>query len=346
MASRIFHETRGMEGADGFVVGDAGRDDLATAGPAGHEMRLDQAGRDAQIGFDEAAIELDRRSALRGDAEIDVIGVVARIVVLDSNPRHDPGVAHQFGKFFANVWPMQAGRDQNNDAVERNARGDQGFDDRPQEEMVGHGPRDVANQDAGAFAPTGEFNQRRGMGRLRQRASNRRCGIDDLVELSLGDHGDFRFGGHAQRKMAAAVGNGDRVSHVGALVFIGQSLSTLIGRAAPICQFQRRAASCQKKSAGRTTATAVLRRPRPWNNLAGCALKARLSYSGRSEGAGRFEFGDFFGHSSRSARRLVRRHVRRRPARRLPRILAARPIDDRVLEPWRRSRMPARAASR
>ena len=244
---RIFHETRGMEGADGFVVGDAGRDDLATAGPAGHEMRLDQAGGDAQIRFDEAAIELDRRSARRGDAEIDVIGVVARIVVLDSNPRHDPGVAHQFGKFFANVWPMQAGRDQNDDAVERNARGDQGFDHRPQEEMVGHGPRDVANQNAGALAPTGEFSQRRGIDRLRQRASNRRCGIDDFVELSLGDHGDFRFGGHAQRKMAAAVGNGDRFSHVGALVFTGQSLRTLIERAPPICQFQRRAASCQKK---------------------------------------------------------------------------------------------------
>ena len=52
---RIFHEARGMEGADGFVAGDAGRDDLAAAGPAGHEMRLDEAGGDAQIGLDEAA---------------------------------------------------------------------------------------------------------------------------------------------------------------------------------------------------------------------------------------------------------------------------------------------------
>ena len=118
---RIFHEARGMEGANGFVVGDARRDDLAAAGPAGHEMRLDQAGGDAQIRFDEAAVELDRRSARRGDAEIDMIGVVARIMVLDANLLHDPGVAHQFSKLFANVWPMQAGRDQNDDAVERNA---------------------------------------------------------------------------------------------------------------------------------------------------------------------------------------------------------------------------------
>ena len=43
---RIFHETRGMEGADGLVVGDARRDDLAAAGPASHKMRFDQAGGD------------------------------------------------------------------------------------------------------------------------------------------------------------------------------------------------------------------------------------------------------------------------------------------------------------
>ena len=50
---RILHEARGMEGADGRVAGDAGRHHLAAAGPAGHEMRLDQAGGDAQIGLDE-----------------------------------------------------------------------------------------------------------------------------------------------------------------------------------------------------------------------------------------------------------------------------------------------------
>ena len=75
------------------MVGDARRDHLAAAGPAGHEMRLDQAGRDTQIRFDEAAVELDRRAARRRDAEIDMIGVVPRIMVLDANPLHDPGVA-------------------------------------------------------------------------------------------------------------------------------------------------------------------------------------------------------------------------------------------------------------
>ncbi len=118
---RIFHETRGMEGADGLVMGDARRDDLAPAGPAGHEMRLDQAGGDPQIRLDETAVELDRRAARRGEAEIDMIGFVARVMVLDSDPLHDPRIADQFSKLVAEVRPMQAGGDQNDDAVERNA---------------------------------------------------------------------------------------------------------------------------------------------------------------------------------------------------------------------------------
>ena len=52
---RVFHEAGGMEGADRCVAGDAGRDHLAAAGPAGHEVRLDQAGGDAQIGLDKNA---------------------------------------------------------------------------------------------------------------------------------------------------------------------------------------------------------------------------------------------------------------------------------------------------
>ena len=54
---RVFHEAGGVEGADRLVAGDAGRDDLAAARPAGHEMRLDQAGGDAQIGLDEAPVD-------------------------------------------------------------------------------------------------------------------------------------------------------------------------------------------------------------------------------------------------------------------------------------------------
>ncbi len=90
-----------------------------------------------------------------------MISVIARIMILNSDPLHDPRIANQFGKLFAKVRPMQAGGDQNGDAVECNPRGDQRFDYRPQEEMVGHRSGNVANEYAGAFASTGEFSQRR-----------------------------------------------------------------------------------------------------------------------------------------------------------------------------------------
>ena len=70
---RVFHEARGMEGADGLVPATPGSHHLAAARPAGHEMRLDKAGGDAQIRFDEAAVDSDRRAARGGDAEIDMV---------------------------------------------------------------------------------------------------------------------------------------------------------------------------------------------------------------------------------------------------------------------------------
>ena len=87
---RVFHEARGMEGADRLVAGDARRHHLAAARPAGHEMRLDQAGGDAQVRLDEAAVEPDRRAARGGEAEIDMVLVVAGEVVLDPDIRPAP----------------------------------------------------------------------------------------------------------------------------------------------------------------------------------------------------------------------------------------------------------------
>ena len=119
---RILHEAGGMEGADRLVAGDAGRDHLAAAGPAGHEMRLDQPGGDAQIGLDEAAVDADRRAARRGRAEIDMVLRVAGEMVVDPHGLQHPGIADQFGELVALVRAMQAGGDQDVDAV----RGDAG----------------------------------------------------------------------------------------------------------------------------------------------------------------------------------------------------------------------------
>ena len=55
---RILHEARRMEGANCLMMRHARRHDLATAGPARHEMRLDQTRRDLKIGIDEEPIQL------------------------------------------------------------------------------------------------------------------------------------------------------------------------------------------------------------------------------------------------------------------------------------------------
>ena len=62
---RVFHEPRAVEGADASAWRDAGSDHFAAARLAGHEVRLDQAGRDAQVGLDEAPVDPDRRAARR-----------------------------------------------------------------------------------------------------------------------------------------------------------------------------------------------------------------------------------------------------------------------------------------
>ena len=86
-----------------------GRDHLAPAGPAGHEMRLHQAGRDAQVGLDEAPVEPHRRPP-PGRAEKHVIVVGAGEMVGDVHRLQHPGIADQGGKLRALVGPVQPGR--------------------------------------------------------------------------------------------------------------------------------------------------------------------------------------------------------------------------------------------
>ena len=119
---RVFHEARAVERADRVRVRDARRDHLAAARVARHEMRLDEPGRDAHVGFDEAAVELDRRAPRRREAEIDVRRIVARVVVLDAHRFEDPRVADDLGELLAFVRPMQARGDEHGDAFARHAR--------------------------------------------------------------------------------------------------------------------------------------------------------------------------------------------------------------------------------
>ncbi len=159
---RILHEAGGMEGADGRVTGDAGRHHLAAAGPAGHEMRLDQAGGDAQIGLDEAPVDADRRAACCGRAEIDV--VVRRRArngwrrARSPSPRDRRPVPPVPSPSLGRCRPVATRTVM---LVERNAGSDHGLDHRAQEQPVRHRPGDVADQNAGAALAARQVAQRR-----------------------------------------------------------------------------------------------------------------------------------------------------------------------------------------
>ena len=85
------------------MTGDAGGHHLAAARPAGHEVRLDQAGGDAEVGFDETAVDPDRRPARRGHAQIHMVLVAHREVVFHPDIIEHPRVADQFGHLDALV---------------------------------------------------------------------------------------------------------------------------------------------------------------------------------------------------------------------------------------------------
>ena len=125
---RILHEASRVEGADRLMMGDAGGDDLAAARPAGHEMRLDQPRGDSQFRLGETPVDLDRGAAGFRDAQIDMGSVIPGEMVFDTDLGQHPGVADQLGKLLTLVRPMQPGRDQHSDPVQRNAFRDHGLD--------------------------------------------------------------------------------------------------------------------------------------------------------------------------------------------------------------------------
>lgn len=80
----LTHEFRAVEHLDGFLRGESGSDEFAAAGKAEHEMRFDEAESNAEIGGNEALIDVDRGSG-RSDAKAPVFGEYAGIMVDDTD---------------------------------------------------------------------------------------------------------------------------------------------------------------------------------------------------------------------------------------------------------------------
>ena len=56
--ARVAHELRAVQDLDGLLRGESGRDQLAAAGVAQHQVRLDKPERDVQVGGDEALVDV------------------------------------------------------------------------------------------------------------------------------------------------------------------------------------------------------------------------------------------------------------------------------------------------
>ena len=211
---RVLHEARAVERANRVGVRDSRCDDLPATGVAGHEMRLDQSGRDAQVRLDKSAVQLHRRAPPGGDAQIDVRGLVAREMILDAHGLEHPWVADDCGELLALVRPMQAGRDQDDDLLARHARREHALDQRPQEQMVGDRPRDVADQDAGALAAAHQRVVGRRADRLRQRVAHGTLRIGQLGHRALADDGRARMRRQPDLQSGLTVAEMDRFFHV------------------------------------------------------------------------------------------------------------------------------------
>jgi hypothetical protein len=113
-------------------------------------------------------------------------------MVLDPHRLHDPGAADQFLELLPLVRPVQAGRDQHRDGVRSETCIEQLTDHDRQEQAVGHRPRDVADQDAGARSLPRQLGERRRVHRLCERL------LDGGLRVRQHRHGRLAHDGHLQ----------------------------------------------------------------------------------------------------------------------------------------------------
>src|SRR5262249_50335594 len=111
----MLQEARAVPDLDRLQGGDAGADDLAAAGVARHQVRLDQAGRDLQVGPQITAVQVDRHPVGRG-AEVVVLFQHLAVVVFHAVVGGDVG-AEQLDQFLTLVGPVQPGGNEDQDVA-------------------------------------------------------------------------------------------------------------------------------------------------------------------------------------------------------------------------------------
>ena len=173
----IGHELVVVESSDGLFTGHARSDDFATTGVAGHEVGFDQPDDDPQIGVDQMAIEQHRYPIGWGLAQIDHPSQVAGVVIFDADVVEDPLVADDFEHFFAQVWAVQAGGNQDGDLWVSHAGGIEFLDDPSENRTVGDRAGNVANHDADPRGSSRNFLERWACDPLAKRLADSARGI-------------------------------------------------------------------------------------------------------------------------------------------------------------------------
>lgn len=202
---RILHEACAVESSNRVFMRNAGGDDLAATGIAGHEVGFYKARRDAEVRLYEAPVELDRRAPSGSEAQVDVRLGVTRVVVLHPHGGEDPRIPDYLRQLLPEVRTMQPGRHEDTDLLGRNAPREHALDQRPQEQMVGNGPSDIADQDAGAATAANQLIEGEATQRFRECVFDGRVRVWQPGQRRLGNHSGARTGGQRDAQAFAAV---------------------------------------------------------------------------------------------------------------------------------------------
>jgi len=123
----------------------------------------------------------------------------------DAHRLEHPGIADELDQLLTFVRPVQAGRDDHVDAIPRHARSKQCLDQRPQKEMIGNRPGDVADQNTSRALAVRVLEQWRHADRLFQAGEHRASRVVEHGHRMLLDEMGLAVGRRIDGKSALAI---------------------------------------------------------------------------------------------------------------------------------------------
>ena len=158
------HVQRAVETLDRSLSREADRNQLASAGKSGHQVRLDESERDTQVGIDESPVDEGLR-APGGLAEEDLLVDLARPVRVNrmSTGHLRPDDLQQL---VTRCFAMKSGRDEDLDFVRRDAASFQSPDYVREYRLVRCRTGDVADRDRGTPLALGQLFEGRASDRM------------------------------------------------------------------------------------------------------------------------------------------------------------------------------------